>query len=269
MVLDWLVDVHKIEGKPWKMIFFGFIYSVIAAGLALMMLPKFASPVMLAFTMVAFVPLMISLMKEEELRDEGRKNKLAHWLVKEHWPAMKFFICMFAGMLLAYIVLFILLPTQHATNLFSMQLDIITSRNVQLGALIGDGKLLAILANNFKVLAIGLFLAFIYGTGAIFILSWNAAILGTLIGDIVKTAITTGTVPLAIGKYLLHGIPEIIAYFIAGLAGGIISIAVAKHKLGDPQFKEVVKDSLELILLSVVLLIFAGLLEVYASPLIG
>ena len=34
-------------------------------------------------------------------------------------------------------------------------------------------------------------------------------------------------------KYLVHGVPEIIAYFIGGLAGGIRSIAIIKKDFSN------------------------------------
>ncbi|MEM2873979.1 MAG: stage II sporulation protein M [Candidatus Nanoarchaeia archaeon] len=267
MVFEWLINVHKIEAhQTWKMLFFGFFYSFLAAIFALFILPKFAGPVMLALTMIAFVPVTFNLMREEEWKEETHQRYgIKHMLFKEHWPAMKFFIFMFIGMLVAYVVLFLFLPQTYATNLFSMQLDIIASRNVQLGTIIGSSALLPILVNNLKVLVMGLLLSLIYGVGAIFILSWNATILGALVGSILKHTST----PLVAGRFLLHGIPEITAYFIAGLAGGIISIAAARHKLTEPEFKEVVKDAIELVLLAIALMIISAFIEVYISPFIG
>ena len=63
---------------------------------------------------------------------------------------------------------------------------------------------------------------------------------------------------------MTHGIFEIAAYFIAGLAGGIISIALIKHNL---QENRVLIDSLDLVLISVGFLIVAALIEVFITPL--
>ena len=259
MVLDWLVNVHKIEEHPERMLLFGFIYSSIAAGVALLIFPREAGAVMMVLTIAAFLPIMLNLMKEEEIKDEKEK-----FLVREHWPALKFFIFLFLGMLLAFTVWYLLLPQATANNLFKMQIETITGRGVEMGAISGGSSLLSILANNMKVLVVGLFLAFVFGAGAIFILEWNATLLATLIGGTIRHSFDLGAL-----RYLVHGIPEVIAYFIAGLAGGVISIAVARHKLGDKEFTHVIKDSLALILVSVALLVVAALTEVYVSPLIG
>jgi len=65
---------------------------------------------------------------------------------------------------------------------------------------------------------------------------------------------------------MTHGIFEILAYFIAGLAGGIISVAVINHKTTSEQFKHIIIDSLDLMLLGFVVLIFAAFVEVYITP---
>ncbi|MDP3734058.1 MAG: stage II sporulation protein M, partial [Nanoarchaeota archaeon] len=74
-----------------------------------------------------------------------------------------------------------------------------------------------------------------------------------------------GVVTFGFLRYMLHGILEIAAYFIAGLAGGIISIALIKHNLKE---NKVLVDSLDLILISLGLLIIAGFVEVYITPLL-
>ncbi len=259
MVLDWLVDLHKAEDKPWKMIILGFVYSTIAAGLAYLIFPREAGAVMLVLTIAAFMPLMLNLMKIEELKEETSR-----FLIKEHWPALRLFVFLFFGMVLAYVTLFMALPSTITNSLFGMQIDTITSRGVEMGAVLSLDSLGGILLNNFKVLLVGLVLALVFGAGAIFILDWNATILGVLIGGTLKHSFGVG-----FAQYLVHGVPEILAYFVAGLAGGIISAAIARHKIGTKQFNNVLRDSLGLIVLSVAILLIAGLLEVFVSPLIS
>ena len=64
-------------------------------------------------------------------------------------------------------------------------------------------------------------------------------------------------------RFMTHGLLEIAAYFIAGLAGGIISIALIKHNLQEDR---VLFDSLDLILISMGMLIVAFVVEVYVNP---
>jgi uncharacterized membrane protein SpoIIM required for sporulation len=61
---------------------------------------------------------------------------------------------------------------------------------------------------------------------------------------------------------MIHGLPEIAAYFIGAVAGGIVSMAVIKQDFSKARFKEIVQDFINLIILAIVLLFFAGLVEV-------
>jgi uncharacterized membrane protein SpoIIM required for sporulation len=67
-------------------------------------------------------------------------------------------------------------------------------------------------------------------------------------------------------RYLVHGIPEIGSYFIVALAGGMVSVAVIKHEAGTAKFWDVLQDSLNLIILAIVVLFVAALMEVYLTP---
>ena len=86
--------------------------------------------------------------------------------------------------------------------------------------------------SNLKVLVFCILFAVLYGVGAIFILTWNASVIGTAIGNFIRLRLAESSnyfyvASLGLLRYMIHGIPEILAYFIAGLAGGIISMA--KH----------------------------------------
>ena len=67
-------------------------------------------------------------------------------------------------------------------------------------------------------------------------------------------------------RYMIHGSLEILAYFTAALGAGIISIAVARHEFADDKFKRILLDSVDLLVISVVILLAAALVEVYVTP---
>ena len=132
-----------------------------------------------------------------------------------------------------------------------------------------------ILLNNIKVLLFCIFFSFFYGAGAIFILTWNASVISAAIGSYIRNNIATVTglsyfsvVTTGIMRYMTHGIFEIFAYFIGGLAGGIISIAVIRHEFFSSKFKKVMVDSIDLFLIAVALLFIGAYVEVYVTPLI-
>ena len=108
-----------------------------------------------------------------------------------------------------------------------------------------------------------------YGSGTVFILAWNASVIAAAMGNIVRLTMAKGiftSISYALGKYLLHGIPEIAGYFVAALAGGIISVAIIKHEFGSERFIHILIDSMDLIVLSVVILAISAILEVYVTP---
>ncbi|MFH2028053.1 MAG: stage II sporulation protein M, partial [Nanoarchaeota archaeon] len=107
--------------------------------------------------------------------------------------------------------------------------------------------------------------------GAIFILTWNASVIGVAIGNFARSNITNATsyfhvTSLGILRYMIHGIPEIAAYFVAGLAGGIISVAVIRHHFTSKKFERILYDSTDLLIIAMVLLFIAALIEVYITP---
>ena len=67
-------------------------------------------------------------------------------------------------------------------------------------------------------------------------------------------------------RYMLHGVPEIAAYFVIGLAGGIISVAAIKHDFRSKKYQKIVTDSADLIMIAVGLIFIAAFLEVYITP---
>ena len=104
----------------------------------------------------------------------------------------------------------------------------------------------------------------IFGAGAIFILAWNASVISAAIGIFSESSLSA--LPLGIGRYMIHGTPEIGAYFVGALAGGIISVAVIKHDIYSEKFWVILQDSLNLVIVSVVLLFIAALIEVFITP---
>ena len=125
-------------------------------------------------------------------------------------------------------------------------------------------KIVNIFANNIYVLIFTLVFSLIFGAGAIFILAWNASVISAAIGIFSDSSLAN--LPLGLARYMIHGIPEILAYFGGALAGGIISIAVIKHDVRTEKFWIILQDSLNLIIFSVVILFIAALIEVFVTP---
>ena len=139
-----------------------------------------------------------------------------------------------------------------------------------------------IFLNNIKVLLFCIFFAFFYGAGAIFILTWNASVISAAVGNIIRTNLAVyasdfglnslwtyfSIFSVGILRYLIHGVPEIMGYFIGGIAGSVISVAMINHDFSTTNFKKVLIDSISLIILAVFVLLIAALMEVFLTPLL-
>ena len=108
-----------------------------------------------------------------------------------------------------------------------------------------------------------MFIAFIFslifGAGAVFIIAWNASVLGVYIGELSKHV---WHIPIISLTFLPHGIPEIGGYIVAGLAGGILSAAILR-KRNMEAIRYITLDSVKLLLLGAALILIAAGIEVY------
>ena len=272
MVLEDLIYPNKAERKPWELFFLGFLYASIGAVLALWIFRSQASMIMVLLTTVACIPLVYKTFKYEEEKDTRISDERI--LLKEHWKALLFLTYLFFGFIISYSLFFIFLPQTTTEGLFNVQIATINQINAKItGNLISESVLFKIFFNNFKVLLFTVLFAFFYGAGTIFILTWNASVIGVAIGDFARQKISVFSeyftiLPLAIGRYMTHGFFEILAYFIGGLAGGIISVAIINHDARSERFRIILKDSFDLILIAIAVLIIAAFIEVFITPLI-
>ncbi len=282
MVLESLINPIKAERKPWELFFIGLFYSSIAILLSFWIFREYASLVMVFLTTMACVPLIYSVIKLEEKKDMVVNEE--NTLLKEHGKVISFLLFLFLGFTLSFSLWYTFLPSGLAQNAFSVQTQTIANINAGItGSFSQDFSVLTkIFFNNFKVLIFCVLFAFIYGVGAIFILTWNASVIGAAIGNFVRTGISTEASLLGLAgaanyfhifslgllRYAVHGLPEIAAYFIAGLAGSIISIAVIRHDLGTKKYERIILDSSDLLIIAVVILFLAALLEVFVTPLL-
>lgn len=281
MVLESLTNPFRAEKRPFEMFFLGFVYSSVALFLSNWIFKDQASLVMIFLTVVVCVPLIYFTLRMEERKSAELPNERA--VLKEHERALKFMMFMFAGFVIAFVLWYCVLPASLVEVSFKYQTDTIQRINSQIvGAYSSLGAFSYIFINNLKVMIFCILFSFLFGAGAIFILAWNASVIATAIGNFIRTNLTAlagsagfekvhsylQVISLGLAKYAIHGIPEIAAYFTAGIAGGIISVAVIRESFGTKRFSKVVLDSSDLILIAVLLLVVAGLLEVFITPLI-
>ncbi|MEK6874552.1 MAG: stage II sporulation protein M [Nanoarchaeota archaeon] len=279
MVLESLISPSTAEAKPWDLLFLGFVYASVALFLAIWVFEEYASLVMIFLTSIAIIPLFFSTVKLEEEKHLSVFGERA--LLHEHSRAFIFLMCLFIGASAAYAFWYVVLPSTITTNLYSAQTQTIISLNQKVtGSATQVDILTRIFLNNVKVMVFCIIFSLIYGTGAIFILMWNASVIGVALGNFFRTNLAeyVGVVgfskvssylyviSFSILRYAVHGIPEILGYVIGGLAGGIISVAIIRKDYYTDNFERIILDASDLVLIAMSTLFIAALLEVYVTP---
>ncbi|MFH1308578.1 MAG: stage II sporulation protein M [Patescibacteria group bacterium] len=290
-MLESLINPKKAERRPWEMFFIGLLYSAVAILLADLLflnnavLSKYVSIFIILFTVMFSLPFMYYLIKREEKRDEVIFDEKR--LLKGHGRALLALLFLFLGFVVTFSVSYLVLPAEWSAansrsslEAFCMvnspsDIDGCVTNYVQGKFIEGDittnsigngmSRVGSILSNNFYVLINCIIFSFLFGAGAIFILAWNASVIATAIGIFAKQS----QLHIAGGflRYLVHGLPEIAGYFVAAMAGGIIGVAIIRHRFEKKKFWNVLKDSLDLIILAILILIIASFMEVFITPL--
>lgn len=278
MVLEAFVDPIK-KRKAYLFMLSGAIYAIIALFLSNWVFREHASLLMVFLTTMAALPVFVATIADEE-KKTASSTKESHLLV-QHGNTLFYLLMLFVGFMVGYLFIYLTFPAQFVDNSFSAQSSTIQAINSKVtGDFLGMRTFLFILLNNVKVLVFCMLFAFLYGAGAVFILTWNSSVIATAMGNFVRFQIAEYTakiglvgtaayfkiVSLAVLRYMIHGIPEIFAYFIGGLAGSLISVAIIREGLFTRRFEKVLFDISDLIFISLLFLFFAALLEVYVTP---
>lgn len=280
MVLEAIVVPESWEKHPARMFLVGFIYSTVGVFLGLWVFGKYASISGIFLTTIPLVVIMYHAINCEEEKD--MKICKEYLLMKEHMHILWFFLYLFLGMVLSYSLWFAVLPSDILMKVASSQMETLESLGTKFsitGAAAQQMTVGQILMNNVRVWAFCILFSLIYGAGAIFILTWNASVIGVAIGNVLREGMRTlgvignnatvmnyfSVLPVGL-SYLVHGIPEITSYFLGSLAGGIISVAVVCHHYKSREFWNIIVDSLDLTVLSFAILVAAAFIEVYVTP---
>ena len=283
-MLELFFNPKRAERKPWQMFFVGLLYASLSIFLAYLMfgknpvLSQYMGVLVITFCVIFTMPFVYYTIKLEERKnieyeEEGK-------LLKEHSRAVFVFIWLFLGFVVAFSFWHMVLPdgpnllnaqiktfcqiNQHSNYANCLKQYGLDSTSGITGNVTSKERFFSIFANNINVMIFTLLLSLIFGAGAVFVLAWNASVIAAAIGIFAKSQISQ--IPMGLGRYMIHGIPEIAAYFIAALAGGILSIAVIRRDLNKEHFWAIMQDSLNLLLIAIVILFVSAIIEVFITP---
>ncbi len=284
-MLESLINPKSAEKGPWKMFFIGLIYGSLSLLIVHwffasdVVLSKFSGMIVVTFCVMFSLPFMYYLIKQEEEQDEQVEGFFSVWRV--HSDAIYALMWLFLGFVVAFSFWYIFLQD---SNLFNAQIETycminspgniedcvtkydFTQKLTSTGAATKEMRFLSIIENNIYVMIFTLIFSLIFGAGAIFILAWNASVIAAAIGVFTKYTITE--IPFGIARYMIHGFPEIAAYFITALAGGIFGFGAIKNGIKDRKFLRVVENVVILLFIAIIILIVAAAIEVYFTPIL-
>lgn len=282
-MLEMLLSPRKAKRRPWEMFFIGIFFASLAIFLVNWIfsqdavLSKYSGILVVTFTVMFSLPFMYFLIRDEEEKDAREEGMIR--MLKEHSKAIYALMFLFLGFVVAFSFWYIVLGSSQN---FKAQIETYCAINrptnfnecvEQYGMkkttkttafLTSSEKLFMIFANNIYVLIFTIVFSLVFGAGAIFVLAWNASVIAAAIGIFTKSELSS--LPLGLARYMIHGVPEIAAYFIAALAGGILSVAVIRKEMNKEKFWNILQDSLNLVIIAVVILFIAALIEVFLTP---
>lgn len=314
-MIESLINPEKVQEKPWVAFIAGFLFTITACVLTAQLGVEGSGTgyLVVAFITIAAAPFIVRIFDIEEKKCMDEKN-----IFDRHDEMIKIFAWFFLSVIIASSLFFVITEESASTFLFTDQtldlcskgliVDPVCEKACESGQLSGyaceqqeqmsakatdkitgmatatEGSFtpdfITILLNNLGVLALSIIFSFILGAGAIYLISWNATILGVLIAKIAEHpelygAINFGSehwfsnylvaLPVTLIRILPHGFFEFGGYFFGAVAGGILSMAIIKSRFDSFKKFEIrrsIKDAIIYAIIGIILIIIGSLIEI-------
>jgi len=266
MVLEHLFPENWLEKKSQYAFLLGAGYSIIAIIIARILFPSDPALVAVAFTALLILPELYKLFSIEERIEEKEKRFSLKKLFKDNKDFVKIYLFISLGIFLVYAIGALILPSFQVNQLFREQLEM---RGAGGGAVFEMPLFWEILINNWWVLLAIFLISLLTGDGAIFLITWNASMWGTIFGVTARNAaVYSQTNPylyliIVLIIVLPHAFLEILSYILAAISGGVISKDVLLEKFESARFNKVFKYNLWLFIIAIIILIIGGIVETY------
>ncbi|MBT4651564.1 stage II sporulation protein M [Candidatus Woesearchaeota archaeon] len=283
MVLEHIFPENWLERKGRYAFILGIIYSIVGVLLASIIFRTDPALPAVAFTSLLLLPELYKIFSIEERKESMEKRISWRALWNDDIELIRIYVFLFLGILLVYSVGSMILPTFQTNELFHQQMDV-RFNEAELQSLSGQatsssvfsGNLFwSLLSNNFFVLLACFIMALLTGDGAIFFITWNASVWGTVFGITAKGAsIFAGKHPFYFfGLVMLivfpHMMIEAISYFLAAISGSMISKDVILEKFASDRFWEVFAFNIYLLLFALGFLLVGAIVETFVLKNVG
>jgi len=274
MVLEAIFSAETLEDKPRDMFILAFVVTLVVAFLSYYIFPEYAGIVIPLLVTVAMTPIVRDIfIIDEGFERRQVKKKFFKSFWDRHDETIKVLAFFFLGSFAAIFLLMLVLPEDMISVIFKPQLDAImaitgsTEYSLTGAAItqnaINRGDVFSMIGwNNMKVLAFSFVLSFLFSTGSLFILSWNASILAIFLAVLVRRGLYHEFLSTTIG-IIPHTPVEIGAYFLGAVAGGVLSVGIMNERWGSKELSLVIRDTAILLGLAILAVVVGAGIEVY------
>jgi len=282
VVLESLVGEKNIRKHP---VFVFFLTLLICAGgifFADLLFPQHASILSVAFITIGLVPLVHNILSNEA-DDEIVQRKHFGTFFARHFNLIMIYVWIFIGVIVAFSLYYVWVPVSEKNLLFEEQIKSFCSVSGECNngvpfsisgriSAFGSDSCLSdkstistctwfIFENNAGVLLFTIILSLLYGVGAIFIIAWNASILGVFFGETFLSGSHLKWLGMFQSMLIGHGPPELLGYVFGALAGGILSAMVARNEFFTHESSIIIKDVLFLSALAIFSVAYGAITE--------
>ena len=122
MVLESLIGERNIRKNPLLMLVITFVISIGSILIAQLVFPAHASVLSVAFITIGLVPLVHNILAKEEYQ-EALQRKSSTTFFARHFNLIMIYIWIFVGIILAFSVMYIAMPTEMKQTSFDEQMN--------------------------------------------------------------------------------------------------------------------------------------------------
>jgi uncharacterized membrane protein SpoIIM required for sporulation len=285
MVLESLIGEKNIRQRPYLIFLITFVISVGSIIAAHSVFPSHASVLSVAFITIGLVPILHNILGKEEY-EEIMLRKSAATFFARHFNLIMIYVWVFIGIILAFAISYIAAPMDVKEVVFAEQINafcyISGSENCIEGvpnSISGRAATSAFTAcqnpstkniaacsffifeNNAGVLIFIIILSLLYGAGAIFIIAWNASLLGLFFGEMFSIGSHATWLGFLQSMLIGHGPPELFAYIFGALAGTVLSAMISRGNFLRDEVSIILKDVAFLTFIAFFSVLYGALVE--------
>jgi len=242
-MLKYVLSTEHIEKNPAYAIAYGVLFATIGMLFATLIFRESLSFPTIFLATLAASPIIVKFLKKDRPVKGG--------FFKKYHNVINIYSYLFFGMAIAFAMWYSILPQEYTNLLFDAQLTRFAT-----GYFTGSQIFSQIVINNLSIMFAFFVLSFFFGSGSVFLLTWNASILGIMWGNTIKSLMALFSSQTVINSMLVfpYLLPEVWAYFIAAIAGAVVSLGMGKH---EPNYN----DSFKLLIVAVNLILVAAAIE--------